>query len=113
MISNASIEEYARLAHLFRKALDESYAESKLKTIQYSPFSRKELAEIVLVSYRDSLNTIYQNPHTSQEKGLTVLLMLGLKFTIPSLISHTINLEHCPLSISAIMTFQILISVSK
>ena len=31
MISNASIEEYARLAHLFRKALDESYAESKLK----------------------------------------------------------------------------------
>lgn len=24
MISNASIEEYARLAHLFRKALDES-----------------------------------------------------------------------------------------
>ena len=102
MISNASIEEYARLAHLFRKAL------------QYSPFSRKELAEIVLVSYRDSLlNTIYQNPHTSQEKGLTVLLMLGLKFTIPSLISHTINLEHCPLSISAIMTFQILISVSK
>ena len=31
MISNASIQEYARLAHLFRKALDESYADSKLK----------------------------------------------------------------------------------
>lgn len=31
MISNVSIQEYARLAHLFRKALDESYAESKLK----------------------------------------------------------------------------------
>ena len=32
MISNVSIQEYARLAHLFRKALDESYAESKVKT---------------------------------------------------------------------------------
>lgn len=31
MISNVSIQEYARLAHLFRKALDKSYAESKLK----------------------------------------------------------------------------------
>ena len=58
MISNASIEEYARLAHLFRKAL------------QYSPFSRKELAEIVLVSYRDSLlNTIYQNHIHRRRKG--------------------------------------------
>ena len=37
MISNASIQEYARLAHLFRKALDESYAESKLKN--YPVFS--------------------------------------------------------------------------
>ena len=31
MIFSVSIQEYARLAHLFRKALDESYADSKLK----------------------------------------------------------------------------------
>ena len=49
MISNVSIQEYARLAHLFRKALDESYAESKLKNYPiFSLFPARNLRRLFL-----------------------------------------------------------------
>lgn len=114
MISNVSIQEYARLAHLFRKALDESYAESKLKNYPiFSLFPQGTCGDCSCLLSRFIVEHNLPEPTYIAGERADGSTHAWLEFTIPSSISPTINLEHCLLSISEIMTFQILISVSK